>query len=122
MVDCAPGQDLAETSLGRKYAMLARASIYFWAARTHAQEKPAWKSNYYSRLFSGLFYSRIAVSLSVEKSISSTNRRHQINHRQATILCRLFVGRANGKLIGSGEEMREYPAPCRLSFHPETAN
>ncbi len=42
VVDCAPGQDLDETSLGRKYAMLARGPIHFSAARTHAQEKQAW--------------------------------------------------------------------------------
>jgi hypothetical protein len=36
VVDCAPGQDLAETSLGRKYAMLARPSNHFSAAGTLA--------------------------------------------------------------------------------------
>jgi hypothetical protein len=36
VVDCALGQDLAEPSLGRKYAMLARPSNDFSAARTLA--------------------------------------------------------------------------------------
>jgi len=53
--------------------------------------------DYYSRLLPSLFDSPIAVSLRVEKPISNVNRRHQINHRQATILCRLFVGLANGQ-------------------------
>jgi len=51
--------------------------------------------DYYSRLFPSLFVSCIAVSLSVEKQKLNVNRRHQINHRQATILFGLFVGRAN---------------------------
>jgi hypothetical protein len=118
VVDCAPGQDLAETSLGRKYAMLARPSNHFPAARTHAQEKPAWKLIIILGCFPSLFGSRIAVSLSVEKPISNVNQRHQLNQRQARILCRLLVCRANGQLIGSGEEMREYPGQWRLSFIP----
>lgn len=49
----------------------------------------------YCRLFSSLFDSPIAVSLRIDKPISNVNRLYQLNHRQATILRRLSVGRAN---------------------------
>jgi len=110
VVDCALGQELSRNKPWSKYPMLARPSNHFSAARTLAPR-------YYWQLFPSLFESPIVVSLRVEKPISNINRLNQLNQRQATILCRLFVGLANGKRIGPGEKMRELPSSMSPAFH-----